>query len=61
LTNAILKGAYAFHAQFSEATIDGADFTNTFLRKDTQKELWDKAQGQNPTTGNNTRETLSCE
>ncbi|NEN91583.1 MAG: pentapeptide repeat-containing protein [Okeania sp. SIO3H1] len=61
LTNAILEGAFAFHTQFRDAIIDGADFTDAFLRADTQKELCKIAQGTNPITGNVTRDTLFCD
>ncbi len=61
LTNAILEGAFAFHTQFRGAIIDGADFTDAFLREDTQKYLCEIAQGTNPITGNDTRDTLFCD
>ncbi|OZH51532.1 low-complexity protein [Hydrocoleum sp. CS-953] len=61
LTNAILEGAFAFHTQFRGAIIDGADFTDAFLREDTQKELCEIAKGINPITGNETRDTLFCD
>ncbi|WP_375340328.1 pentapeptide repeat-containing protein [Okeania sp.] len=61
LTNAILEGAFAFHTQFRGAIIDGADFTDAFLREDTQKELCKIAEGTNPITGNETRDTLFCD
>ena len=61
LTNAILEGAYAFHTQFRKAIIDGADFTDAFLRKDTTKELCKNAKGINTITRNKTRDTLFCE
>ncbi|MBD2465019.1 pentapeptide repeat-containing protein [Oscillatoria sp. FACHB-1407] len=61
LTNAVLEGAFAFNANFDGATIDGADFTDVLLRQDVQERLCEIAQGTNPTTGRNTRETLECD
>jgi uncharacterized protein YjbI with pentapeptide repeats len=60
LTNAILVGAFATNTKFGEAIIDGADFTDVLLRPDTQKLLCEIAQGTNPITKRNTRDTLLC-
>ncbi|QLE55399.1 pentapeptide repeat-containing protein [Nostoc sp. TCL26-01] len=60
LTNAILEGAFAANAKFDGAIIDGADFTDVLLRPDEQKKLCKVAQGTNPTTGRDTRDTLFC-
>jgi uncharacterized protein YjbI with pentapeptide repeats len=60
LTNAILAGAYAFGTDFRQATIDGADFTDVLLDPKVNKMLCDVAQGTNPVTGRNTRDTLYC-
>jgi len=60
LTNAILEGAFAFNARFEGAKIDGADFTDVLLREDMQEKLCAVAQGTNPVTGRNTRDTLNC-
>lgn len=60
LQNAILEGAFAFNAKFDGAIIDGADFTNVLLRYDVQDQLCEVAEGINPITGRETRETLEC-
>ena len=60
LTNAVLTGAFAANAKFDGAIIDGADFTDVLLRQDEQDNLCKIAQGTNPTTGKETRETLMC-
>ena len=60
LTNAILEGAFAPNSRFNGATIDGADFTDVFLRDDQQEMLCQVAKGTNPVTGRDTRETLNC-
>ncbi len=60
LKNAILEGAFAFNARFEGAIIDGADFTDVLLREDMQDKLCAVAQGTNPVTGRNTRDTLNC-
>ncbi len=60
LTNAVLTGAFAANAKFDGAIIDGADFTDVLLRQDEQDKLCKIAQGTNPTTGRETRETLMC-
>ena len=60
LTNAILEGAYAFDADFRGATIEGADFTDVFLDPRVNDYLCEVAEGTNPVTGRNTRDTLYC-
>jgi uncharacterized protein YjbI with pentapeptide repeats len=60
LTNAVLEGAFAFNARFEGAKIDGADFTDVLLREDMQDKLCAVAQGTNPVTGRDTRDTLNC-
>jgi len=60
LTNAILEGAYAFDTDFRGATIDGADFTDVMLDPKTNDLLCEVAQGTNPVTGRDTRDTLYC-
>jgi uncharacterized protein YjbI with pentapeptide repeats len=60
LTNAILEGAYAFDADFRGATIDGADFTDVSLDPKVNDYLCEMAQGTNPVTRRNTRDTLYC-
>lgn len=61
LTNANLEGAFAFNTEFRRAIIDGADFTDVDLRDDTLEILCAAAQGTNPVTGRETRDTLYCE
>lgn len=60
LTNAILEGAFAANARFAGAIITGADFTDVLMRSDIEAQLCKIAEGTNPTTGRNTRETLFC-
>ncbi|NJN24007.1 MAG: pentapeptide repeat-containing protein [Acaryochloridaceae cyanobacterium RL_2_7] len=61
LNNANLEGAFAHSAQFEGATIVGADFTDVDLRSDAQAMLCEIAEGTNPVTHRETRETLYCD
>ena len=60
LTNAVLEDAFAFNTRFINVTVEGADFTNVPLRADSLKVLCANAEGVNPVTGRDTRETLGC-
>ncbi|KAK1355298.1 thylakoid lumenal 15 kDa protein 1, chloroplastic [Heracleum sosnowskyi] len=61
LTNANLEGALATgNTSFKGSIITGADFTDVPLRGDQLEYLCKVADGVNPTTGNETRETLLC-
>ena len=60
LTNAVLEGAFCTNALFDGSIIDGADFTDVYLRSSVQDKLCNVAKGTNPTTERNTRDTLMC-
>ncbi|XP_051119813.1 thylakoid lumenal 15 kDa protein 1, chloroplastic [Andrographis paniculata] len=61
LTNANLEGALATgNTSFKGSTITGADFTDVPLRDDQREYLCKFADGVNPVTGNETKETLLC-
>mmetsp|Transcript_4976 Transcript_4976/g.7110 ORF Transcript_4976/g.7110 Transcript_4976/m.7110 type:complete len:223 (+) Transcript_4976:2-670(+) len=61
LKNAIIKEAYVSGATKMEPKdIEGADFSDTYLRKDQLKYLCSMATGTNPVTGIDTAESLNC-
>lgn len=60
LRNAILINMIASGSSFAGAQIEGADFTYAILDSDDQKNLCAIAEGTNPITGVNTRESLEC-
>ena len=60
LSNAVLEDAFAFNTRFINVTIRGADFTNVPLRGDVLNSLCAVAEGTNPVTGRDTRDTLGC-
>ena len=61
LTNADLTGAYAMNTVFDDVIISGADFTDVLLEGQVLKGLCELAEGTNPKTGKNTRDTLMCD
>lgn len=64
LKNAVVNEAYILGStKLDGMNIEGADFTDTFLRKDQQRYLCGlkSAKGTNPTTGVDTRDSLQCQ
>ena len=60
LSNAVLEDAFAFNARFNNVDIKGADFTNVPFRRSEIETLCAIAEGVNPYTNRNTRESLGC-
>jgi hypothetical protein len=60
LKNAVLEGAYVISADFRGAVIEGADFTDVLFEPRVNDLLCETADGVNPVTGRETRETLYC-
>ncbi len=60
LRNAVLVNMIASGSSFAGASIEGADFSYAVLDSDDQRNLCEIAEGTNPVTGIDTRDSLEC-
>ena len=60
LTNAVLENAFAYNSRFINVNINGSDFTNVVILGEDLKYLCSIANGTNPVTQKDTKQTLEC-
>jgi uncharacterized protein YjbI with pentapeptide repeats len=60
LTNAILVGATMTRTRFFNTKVTGVDFTDALIDRSQVKLLCKVAEGTNPRTGVNTKDSLGC-
>jgi uncharacterized protein YjbI with pentapeptide repeats len=60
LTNAVLVGATMTRTRFFNTKVTGADFTDALIDRSQVKLLCTVAEGKNPRTGVDTKESLGC-